>query len=77
MMMPDQETMREIFTAVRRALGRGFSLGGRRGGGGGLVNTGDYLASITVNDETMRQTIRVERLSGGGGFGFGFDENEW
>jgi len=75
-MMPDQETMQEIMRAVRNSLGRGFSFGGRGGGGGGRVNTGDFLATITVNGQTVSKTIRVERLVGGGGFGFGFEENE-
>ena len=75
-MMPDQETMQEIMRAVRNSLGRGFGRGGGGGGGGGLVNTGDFLATITVNGQTVSHTIRVERLSGGGGFRFGFDQNE-
>ena len=76
MIMPDQGTMMAVYNAVRQALGRGFRLG-RRGGGAPMVDTGDFLVSITVNDETMSQTVRVERLSGGGGFGFGFDQTEW
>ncbi len=75
-MMPDRETMQEVMRAVRNSLGRGFGFGRGGGGGGGLVNTGDFLATISVNGQTVSQTIRVERLSGGGGFGFGFDENE-
>jgi len=70
----EQETMQEIMTAVRRAMGRGFGGGGR--GGAPIVNTGDFLVSITVGDETMSRVLRVERVSGGGGSGFGFEEDE-
>jgi photosystem II stability/assembly factor-like uncharacterized protein len=75
-MMPDQETMQEIFGAVRSAMGRGFSFGGFGGGRGGAptVGTGDYLVSITVNGQTLRRVLRVERMNGGAGSGFGFDE---
>jgi hypothetical protein len=73
--MPDQETMQEIMTAVRRAMGRGFGGGGGGRGGAPTVNTGDFLVSITVGDETMRHVLRVERVSGGGGSGFGFEED--
>ena len=74
--MPDQETMQEIFGAVRSAMGRGFSFGGFGGGRGGAptVGTGDYLVSITVNGQTLRRVLRVERMNGGAGSGFGFDE---
>lgn len=72
-MMPDQDTMREIFTAVRRAMGRGSGFGGRGGGGGGApaVNTGDYRVSITVDGETLSRVLRVERV------GLGADEDEF
>ncbi|MBE0593398.1 MAG: hypothetical protein IH616_13460 [Gemmatimonadales bacterium] len=73
--MPDQETMQEIFSAVRSAMGRGFSFGGGGGRGGApVVSTGDYLVSITVNGSTMSRVLRVERVNGGGGSGFGFEE---
>jgi hypothetical protein len=45
-----------------------FRVGGRGGGGGGfgggapVVNTGDYLLTITAGGERARQTLRVERL---------------
>lgn len=70
-MMPDQDTMREIFTAVRRAMGRGFGFGGRGGRGGApAVNTGDYRVSITVDGETLSRVLRVERV------GLGAEEDE-
>ncbi len=31
---------------------------------GPLVETGDYLVSLTIGGETMRQVLRVERLAG-------------
>ncbi len=71
-MMPDRDTMREIFTAVRRAMGRGFGFGGRGGGGGApAVNTGDYRVSITVDGETLSRVLRVERV------GLGTEEDEF
>ena len=77
-MMPDQETMMEIFSAVRSAMGRGFSFGGFGAGRGGgpTVGTGDYLVSITVNGQSMSRVLRVERVNGGGGSGFGFEEHD-
>jgi len=71
--MPDQETMQEIFSAVRSAMGRGFSFGGGRGGAP-TVGTGDYLVSITVDGQTMSRVLHVDQLAGGGGSGFGFEE---
>ena len=61
----------------RGAAGMGALFGGGRRGGGGapLVGTGDYLVSITVGGQTMKQVLHVERVSGGGGGGspFGVD----
>jgi hypothetical protein len=56
----------EIFTALR-------SSGALPGGGFGrrnqapLVETGDYLVSISANGQTMKQVLRVNRVSGGDG----------
>jgi len=58
--------------------------GGRGGGGGGFgggagptsANTGDYLVTLVVNGQTLKQTFRVERISGGGDVGFQFGEDE-
>ncbi len=83
-----REMMRDIFRLFRRdrelrryssAFGLGgFGFGGRgRGGGGGsLVETGDYLVSVTIDDETMRRVLRVERVSGGRNGGVAFEEEE-
>lgn len=51
------------------AGGRGGGGGGGFGGlgaGGGTANTGDYLVQVILNGQTFKQTLRVERVSGGG-----------
>src|SRR6185437_952591 len=59
----DQAVLGEIFTALR-------SSGALPGGGFGrrnqapLVETGDYLVSISANGQTMKQVLRVDRVSG-------------
>ncbi|MFI5232814.1 MAG: WD40/YVTN/BNR-like repeat-containing protein [Gemmatimonadales bacterium] len=70
----------EIFAALS-ANGRGPALqalfgfgGGNRGGPPPVVGTGDYLVSITVNGQTQKQLLHVERASGTGGGGGGFEE---
>jgi hypothetical protein len=76
-MMPDQDTMRQIFRALREPGQRGF--GGFGAGGRGpapVASTGDYLVSITVGDTTMQQVLRVERVNAGGAGGFLFEENQ-
>ncbi|MHB1310656.1 MAG: WD40/YVTN/BNR-like repeat-containing protein [Gemmatimonadaceae bacterium] len=75
--MPDQN---ELMSVMRAVMGRGgmgaLFGGGRRGGGAGLVGTGDYLVTITAGGQTMKQVLHVERVSGGEGGGFPFDEND-
>jgi hypothetical protein len=66
----------DLFT-VMRALGVTGGGGGRGfGGGGSVVSTGDYLVSMTVDGNTMRQKLRVERVSGGDSSGFPFEVGE-
>ena len=71
--------MNQLFGVMQAALGRAgmnqlFGGGGRRGGGATpLVGTGDYLVSITVGGQTLKQVLRVERVSGGAGTGFPFE----
>jgi hypothetical protein len=59
----------------------------RSGGGGGgfgrggapLVGAGDYLVTMVVNGERLRQVLHVERLPGGGstgGFGGGEEDDD-
>jgi hypothetical protein len=51
------------------------AVGGRGGGGGGFgggaaggtANTGDYLVTLSVGGQTLKQSFRVERVSGGAG----------
>jgi len=67
-----------IFAALGGG-GRGSALaimfgGGGRGGQPPVVGTGDYLVSITINGQTQKQLLHVERASGTGGGGSGFEE---
>ena len=50
--------------------------GGRGGGQAPVVNTGDYLVTLTVGGRTYKQVLRVERMSGGEDTGFGFQDEE-
>ncbi|HEY5219205.1 MAG TPA: hypothetical protein VIJ16_05315, partial [Gemmatimonadaceae bacterium] len=59
-------------------MGRG-GRGGGRGfgrGGAGVVGSGDYMVSITVNGETQKQVLHVEQLSGGGGSSSDFGNDD-
>lgn len=60
-----------------RALGvtRGGG-GGGRFGGGSVADPGDYIVSLTADGQTQRQTLRVERTTGGGSSGFPFEVEE-
>ncbi len=60
----DRSELFGIFRALRRPGQRRF--GGRRGGGGPLVTTGDYLVSINLNGETLQRVLRVEKSNGVG-----------
>jgi hypothetical protein len=55
----------------------GFGGGGRGAGQAPVVNTGDYLVTLTVGGRTYKQVLRVERMSGGDdtGFNFGSDDD--
>src|SRR5690242_17079739 len=58
-------------------LGALFGGGGGRGGGQApVVNTGDYLVTLTVGGRTYKQVLRVERMSGGEDTGFNFQDEE-
>ena len=58
--------MRKIYDliGIRPTGGRGGGGGFGGRGGGGLVDTGDYLVTMTVDGQTYRQVLRVERASG-------------
>ena len=66
--------------AVIQALG---IMGGGGGGGGGafggvpMANTGDYLVTLKVGDQTLKQVLRVERRSGGEGSGMPFEVEQF
>ena len=66
----DQDKLFEIMRALGVTQGGG---GGGFGAGVPIVNTGDYLVSITVDGQTMKQTLRVERRAGGDSSGFPFE----
>jgi photosystem II stability/assembly factor-like uncharacterized protein len=71
---PDQNQLFGIFRALGGTFGGG---GGRRGGGGGsLVNTGDYLVTITIGGQAQKTLLRVERVSGSGAIGGFFEEDD-
>jgi hypothetical protein len=63
--------------ANMRAVGvTGGGGGGGFGGGGSIAAPGDYLVSMTVDGVTHRQTLRVERVTGGDTSGFPFEVEE-
>ncbi len=60
-----EDVAREVLTALRAAKalpGGGF--GGRRGGG--PVETGDYMVTMTWKGAAQHQVLRVENLVGNG-----------
>ncbi len=77
---PDQNQLMSVLQAAmgggRGGMGALFGGGGRRGGAAALVGTGDYLVSITIGGKTMKQVLHVERVSGGDGGGFPFEEDD-
>lgn len=66
--------------AVIQALGL---MGGGGGGGGAFggavptATTGDYLVTLRVGEQTLKQTLRIERRSGGEGSGLPFEVEEF
>ena len=74
----DQSGMAAAFQAIQAALrGRGGGGGGGFGGGASLVPTGTYQVAVTINGQTTRVPLRVERVSGSGGAAaFGGEEEE-
>ena len=73
MMGMDQSQLFDIMRAIGMTGGGG---GGFGGGGIPIAETGDYLVSITVDGQTMKQPLRVERLAGGASSGFPFELEE-
>ena len=76
---PDASQLGQLAALFRPAGGGGGGFGGG-GGQAPLVDTGDYLITITIGGEKVKQVLRVERLPGGGGgagpFGEEDDEDE-
>ena len=79
--------LQAAFGPLRDALGDDFQAiglfpggGGRGGRGGGganaLQNTGDYKITVIIGGQSYSKTLRIERVSGGEGGGFGFGEDE-
>lgn len=62
----------ELFD-IMRALGVTGRGGRGFGGGAAPVEPGNYLVSMTVDGQTTRQTLRVERAAGGGASEFSFE----
>jgi hypothetical protein len=74
----DQSAMMQLFQAIQasqRRAGRGG--GGFGGGGAPFVPTGTYLVAVTINGETTKVPLRVERMNGtdGSGPAFGGEED--
>ncbi|MCC7194634.1 MAG: hypothetical protein IT356_03660 [Gemmatimonadaceae bacterium] len=82
---PESDKVRRVFEIIGLRVPGGGGRGGRGGfggfggaGGSFTASTGDYLVTLVVNGQTFKQTLRVERTSGGGDanpFGFN-DEGE-
>ena len=68
----DQSQLFDIMRAIGVTGGGG---GGGRGFGGGAstVDSGDFLLSMTIDGQTYKQTLRVERRSGGDASAFPFE----
>lgn len=61
---PDPELFRTV-SELLRPEGSGFGAGPFGGGTMTTVPTGDYIVSLTAGGQTMKRTLRVERISGG------------
>ena len=72
----DQDQLFTIMRALGVTQGGGGGGGGFGGGGAPIVNTGDYVISMTVDGQTLRQMLRVERRAGGEQSGFPFELQE-
>jgi hypothetical protein len=70
-----QEVLSQVLGAVRASKA---IPGGVFGGGGrtvGLVESGDYLVTMTAGGTTQRQVLRVEKVAGMGGSSSGDEED--
>jgi len=71
-----QEVLSDVLGAVRasKALPGGGFGGGRNGAG--LVESGDYLVTMTAGASTQKQVLRVEKIGGAGGNSAADDDGE-
>jgi hypothetical protein len=60
----------------RGGFGAIFGFGGGRGNQAPVVNSGDYLVTLSVGGRTYKQVLRVERASGGDDVSSGFQNEE-
>ncbi|GLC23700.1 WD40/YVTN/BNR-like repeat-containing protein [Roseisolibacter agri] len=73
----DQGAMSQVFQAIQAASrGRGQGGFGGRGGGAPLVPTGTYQVAVTINGQTTKVPLRVERVSGTDASGPAFEEED-
>jgi len=71
-----QEVLSQVSGAVRASKafpGGGFGGGGRNTG---LVESGDYLVTMTVSGATQRQVLRVEKAAGTGSSSASDDDDD-
>ena len=64
----DPDVVTQVTDALRAAdlFGRGRNHFASRSGQAPFVASGDYLVSINVGGQTLRQVLRVERIAGNG-----------
>ena len=72
----DQAALFDVMRAIGVTGGGGGGGGGFGGGGASIVESGDYLISMTVDGQTYKQTLRVEQRAGGNQSGFPFEVEE-
>jgi photosystem II stability/assembly factor-like uncharacterized protein len=77
------EELGELLRTPGQRGGRGgggfgaiFGFGGGRGNQAPVVNSGDYLVTLSVGGRTYKQVLRVERASGGDDVSSGFLDEE-
>jgi hypothetical protein len=70
---PSQNQLMDLFRALGGPGGRLNFFGG--GAPASLVGAGDYLVTLSVNGQTQKQVLRVERASGTGLVGGPFEEH--
>jgi hypothetical protein len=69
-------TQEDLFAILRATGMMGGGGGGGFGGGAPVAEPGTYVVAMTVEGQTYTQTLRVERMAGGGGSGFPFELEE-